>query len=654
MKQSDPKLRELLVDIIEFLPDPVFVKDDQHRWVILNSRMCQLMGVSHDDLLGKSDFDFFPPEQAEVFQAKDREVFRLMKTVENEELFTDASGKTLTISTRKSPIMDREGNKYIVGSLRDITTLKNYEKKLRDSNERFRGAFQHAPHGVALVSLDGEVLKTNDAFVRMLGYSAAELVGKRFHDFTHPADLEKNLELRRKVLEGVGDVYSLEKRFLHANGELIWARLSSSLVRDEQGEPQYFISQIENITDSKKQLEEIIQARTKAENAERARSEFLANMSHEIRTPLNAVLGLSELLLNTEVTDGQRKDFLSVIQSSGKALLHLLDDIIDFSKIDARKLKVVREPYAFRRLFDELKILFLDQARKKNISLQFTIEGPVPAYCIGDQFRLRQVLINLISNAIKFTPIDGIIQASARYDLHTESLTVKILDSGFGIPDDKLADIFQAFVQADTSKTRVAGGAGLGLAISEKLVELMGGRLEVTSELHTGSAFFFTIPQPSHKDDSEVASETHGIRGELSSSKRGQKIPANGMQILVAEDNELNQMLVRAVLEREGYTVKIVANGEEAIAAYKADRFHLVLLDIQMPVMDGYEASRELTKHMLQVDQHTPILALTAHALPEHKQDCIDAGMRDVITKPIDRTSFIQSVTHHITGKKAS
>lgn len=635
LKQPDSKV---LLDIIEYLPDPTFVKDEDHRWVNMNSRMCDFIGVRKEDLVGKSDFDFFPPGEAEVFQRKDREVFQKMEVVENEEFFTDRQGLTHVISTRKAPFQDADGRKFLIGSIRDITHIKRVEAELRDNKQRFKKTFDFAPHGMAQVSLDGKFLRCNRALSEILGYDEAELETKSFQELTHPDDLAQDLAHVKAMIRGEIQTYSMEKRYTHKTGKVVWALLSVSLVHDATGEPQYFIAQVQNISEYKSHIEELKEAKETAELGKRSRSEFLANMSHEIRTPMNSILGLSELLTTTSMNKEDQDEFLRVIHSSGQALLCLLEDIIDFSRIDANKMRVVRDRFSLRTLLQDLRTLFRLQAKERSISLEIVAET-VPDIVEADPYRLRQVLLNLIGNALKFTPYGGAIEVRVATDPNNEMLRFSVHDNGIGIPEDKLSEIFEAFTQVDYSKTRVYGGAGLGLAISHRLVSLMGGRLEVSSKLGRGSRFAFNIKNyapfaealPADKDGSNTTGQP--------------ALPHRSLSILVAEDNSVNQLLVKTILEKAGHKVTVVDNGKEAVNIFGKAAFDVVVVDVQMPVMDGYEAARLIkAKNLEGSPREIPVIALTAHVLDDHRDECQQAGIDEVLTKPVSRKELLRKV----------
>ena len=349
---------------------------------------------------------------------------------------------------------------------------------------------------MAQVAPDGSFLKVNQALCQMLGYSEEELFQRTFQDLTHPDDLEADLAFVRQMLSGAIHTYQMEKRYFHKNGNVIWASLSVSLVRDQEGQPLYFISQIQDISE-RRQVESDRIARQAAEEANRAKSAFLSNMSHEIRTPLNAILGFAQILERDASLSPRQKGILRTIRRSGQHLLNLINDILDMSKIEAGRLELNPIDFCLHDLLDDVEMMFRSRAQAKGLQLLMERADDLPRYVDGDEAKLRQVLINLVGNAIKFTETGGVV-VRVRVDAEPEGidgkaitlrLVVEVEDSGPGIPADELDRIFEPFRQSAAG--RDAGGTGLGLAVSRRLVELMGGRLTVKSQIGKGSCFRF-------------------------------------------------------------------------------------------------------------------------------------------------------------------
>ncbi|MBC7835375.1 MAG: PAS domain S-box protein [Phycisphaerales bacterium] len=568
---------------------------------------------------------------------------------------------------------------------RQMTRMRRTEAVLGEAEQRFRQAFEHAPIGMALVAPDGRWLRVNPSLCALLGYSEAELLVLDFQTLTHPDDLGADLDLVRRTLAGDITTYTMDKRYYRKDGELVWALLAVSLVRDEGGQPAYFVSQIKDMT-ARKQAEENLEtyagellvakaalehqaaellhakgvlerqavelhhARHEAELANRAKSEFLANMSHEIRTPMTAILGYTELLLESPGDSAAVTEAAQTIQRSGDHLLTVINDILDLSKIEAGKMVVETIECSLDRIVNEVQAIIRPRAEAKGISFEVVRVGEIPDAVRSDPTRLRQILLNLAGNAVKFTERGSVelivrLASKAANPAGTDRVQFELRDTGIGLSVEQLGRLFKPFTQADTSTTRRFGGTGLGLTISRRLAEMMNGTLLAASTPGEGSAFALTL-------DFEVVA---GGARPLQVSSCAEPLPVLlGRRVLVAEDGVDNQRLLSLHLRRAGARVELVGNGKLAIevamkTASSGEPFDAILMDMQMPVMDGYTAAGRLRE----LGNRAPVIALTAHAMAGDRQKCIEAGCCDYLTKPVCRDDLLRMIGRWV-GQRAS
>lgn len=477
---------------------------------------------------------------------------------------------------------------------------------------------------VLSIGADGSFLHVNGNWLETLGYAPGEVVKLTVLDVIAPDEHAHCLDVFRR-LAGQEQTERLKTVFINKNGELVFVEGSVGS-RLKNGCPFSIDGIFRNISAHQQTEESMLHHYEILQTASAAKSEFLANMSHEIRTPLNAILGMVNLALEVDSPE-LRLSYLNSIEKSGQALLELLTDILDLSRIEAGKLKLEQVPFRVQELVDSLPDVFGSRAEEKGLELVVPT-GELSAALIGDPGRLKQVLFNLVSNAIKFTAagrvtvrVDCALPTPTQAELH-----IAVADTGIGIPADRLEHIFEAFTQAETSTTRQFGGSGLGLNIAAQLVAMMDGRLWAESEEGRGSIFHFTV------------------RLEIPSSLPPAAIPPadpvayipTDLHILLVEDNDFNQIVAGGFLERRGYAVSIVDNGAEALAALAEARFDLVLMDVQMPVLDGFATTRRIRSGEERDGGRIPIIGLTAHAVTGDRERCLAAGMDSYLTKPIE------------------
>ncbi len=548
------------------------------------------------------------------------------------------TGTVCTLVWRYAGVLDRQ---YDEGR-RLARETQQARAAAQTAESRFRHAFDHASIGKALIGADGAWLEVNPAICRIVGYTEPELLACTFQDITHPDDLETDLDLVKQVYSGEIPSYVLEKRYFHKQGHIVWILLSVTAVRSAEGAFLYFVSEIQDITELKAATAELESARDAALDADRAKSEFLAVMSHEIRTPMNAVLGFGELLLGTPLTEEQQ-EYVAYINQGGEGLLRLINDILDLSKIEAGAVDIERRPFDLRSLVAAVNHTFRPQAVSKGLVLSARVDETVPALVVGDEHRIRQVLVNYVGNALKFTE-RGLVEVSVQGAPVAEGaaevlLHIRVRDSGIGIPEERMDRLFKTFSQVDSSTTRRYGGTGLGLAIVKRLAELVGGHAWAESVVGQGSVFHFT-----------ARLETAAL--ERPTREPGQSATPEvdrNMRILLAEDTESNKRLIQATLAHIGLAANVVSDGLQAVAAVVAAAgagtpYDVVLMDVQMPVMDGIVAAREM-RVALPEHQQPHIIAVTADALIGDRKRCLRAGVDDYLSKPFKPADFASALT---------
>lgn len=770
------------LSLIENLPIHVIRKDLEGRFTFASQSFCDLLGAPLEKVLGKTDFDFYPKELAEKYRADDTRVMHQRKEMNDVEVNQSADGTKSYVQVIKTPIADASGNVVgCQGIFWDVTERMRAEDELRESEARKGALFETAMDCIVFLDEHGVLVEVNRAALQTFGCKRAEIVGQEFADkFVTEVSRDRFRESLSRY-SGAGEMGSMLGRrievvMLRKNGEEFIAEMATQPI-PLKGSAGFAIV-LRDITDRKRAEDALKRAKEAAESANRAKSLFVANMSHEIRTPMNAIIGVTDLLLDGDKLSAEQREYLLIVQESAESLLTVINDILDFSKIEAGRLDLDESEFALReRLGDTLKSLAF-RAHGKGLELACHVDSTIPELLIGDHHRLRQVIVNLVGNSIKFTSqgeIEVDVRLAQQADDHVE-LCFSVRDTGIGIAKDRQDAIFAAFEQGDNSTTRRFGGTGLGLAISSRLVDLMGGKLHVDSDIGRGSTFHFStkLRVAAEQEPSDLPGATPHLQGlrvlvvddnatnrrilaemlenwhmrpacasgaseamsmlreacehdqpfqlvitdghmpdvdgftlaewiqqdpklaggvimMLTSGNRHgdvarceklriaayllkpakqselldaivlatsaatpttldseESIPQRAsriaLRILLAEDSLVNQKLAVGLLERQGHCVWIANNGKEAVTLATKQRFDLVLMDVQMPEIDGMEATALIRAHERKAGGHLPVIAMTAHAMKGDRETCLSAGMDGYVSKPIRAVKLFEAI----------
>ena len=530
------------------------------------------------------------------------------------------------------------------GIMNDITERKLAEAELERQRDFALQVMNALGQGLVVTGPDGRIEYANAAASEMTGFPAEVAIGRFPEDFVRPEDRALLADPRLLRDAGVTTTTTLELNALKADGASLPV-LVTETPRLRDGKIIGSIVLLTDLTERKRLENSLAQARDDALAASRAKSEFLATMSHEIRTPLNSIIGMNELLIGTTLTPEQY-EYAMAVQTSGEGLLAIVDEILDFSKVEAGKLTIEKIDFEPATIIEQTIAMFAARTQAKRLRLTSVIAPEVPMQVAGDPDRVRQILINLVSNAVKFTEQGSIEVRTTVEDVAEDGLTLRFVvsDTGIGMSETARRRIFEPFTQADSSTTRRYGGTGLGLAISKRLVELMGGQIGVESEAGRGSSFWFTAR---FAPATAAASPALGRQPLDDPVETEVGWPSDQHPlILLAEDDPVNQRLAVLQLEKSGYAVRAVADGRAAIAALASDpgAYALVLMDCQMPEMDGFAATRAIRAAELGSGRHVPIVAMTANVMRGAVEACIEAGMDDYISKPVHYANLKQVV----------
>ncbi|MEJ6788720.1 PAS domain-containing protein [Brevundimonas sp. BR2-1] len=580
---------------------------------------------------------FHPEDRARIQEA-------VMHGVETGEGFRTrarlirADGEERLVETHAKTERGPDGRvKAMIGVFQDVTETEQAVVRITESERRYRLLASRVTDIIVTYGVDGLVTYVSPSLEAATGYPPEALIGRPATSFIHPDDVPALTESFRKFVKAPPEYAQrgVTYRGLPRDGEVRWFEARTSIIRDDDGRVVEFQDVVRDVTDTKRLEEALIEARDRAEAGARAKSEFLANMSHELRTPLTSVIGFSGLLQGSTNLPPAERTWANRIATASDALLGVINDILDYSKLEADAVDLDPQPFDPRAMAEGAAAIVESQCLARGLTLIVDVSADLPAALMGDEGRLRQVTLNFLSNAVKFTSA-GTIRLTVAED--AGRLRVAVSDSGIGIAPDKITQLFDRFTQADTSTTRVYGGTGLGLAISHRLIEMMGGQIGADSRPGEGSTFWFTIPLR--------CAEAAGIQA----APADMAVPA-GLRVLMADDAPANRELVTAIMGGLGVNLDAVCDGAEAVEAARSGGYDLILMDVHMPVMDGLAATRAI-RAMGGMVGRTPIVALTANVQPEHVERCMAAGMDGHVGKPIQLTELLD-VMNRVTQRGA-
>lgn len=615
--------------LIETAQDIIYEIDHRQVFTFVNPPLVQVTGVEENKLIGEPYWKMIHEDHKDnVIASYQDQIMQRQDHSYSEFPIVSASQRTIWLGQNAHFFFDNQGTALRASFIaRDITRLKETQEKLKNSEKLYRLLSTNSQDLISLYNNTGDEpirIYVSPSVKTLLGYDPEELLLRTPYEFIHPDDVE----LVKKEIGSAyrkGQVAYVEYRKRKKNGSYIWMESSAQPFYNDDGQQIGFQTSARDITLRKEAENRLTEAKEKAEKATRAKSQFLSMISHEIRTPLNGVIGLTNFLLDENPREDQLRH-LKLLKFSGENLVAIINDILDFNKIEAGKIVLENIPFDLKDFLDNVLQTLVLRASDKGVPLILKYDDNLPAVIEGDPLRLNQVLNNLVGNAIKFTDTGFVhVTVSAlerRGNKHCIQFTVQ--DTGIGIHRDKLRVIFEPFTQASADTTRKFGGTGLGLAITKKLVELMGGGIQADSEPGKGSTFYFTLDF----EEADAIHENKPVRKSIDYTR------VEHAHLLLVEDNDVNQIVATNYLSKWGFQVTIAGNGKEAVDKIQQQAYHLVLMDLQMPGMDGYDATRLIREMSGAYFQEVPILALTALAMTEDIDRLETIGFDDYIIKP--------------------
>ncbi len=618
----------------------------------VNNRWLEMIGYSEEEIMHKNWREVTHPRDVSVtHQRRQAMINREIETYQLEKRFVRKDSSWFWGDVWAAPLWEADGRLLaVVAIVIDITERKRAERALKQNEERMRRYFEQPLIGMQTRSVTQGLIEVNDRFCEIVGYSRPELIRMKWTEFSHPEDVDADLKQFERMLEGDIDSYSLEKRYIRRDGQCIHASIAVYCVRDPDGDVDHFITFVEDISKRKQAELRLQQAKEAAEVANQAKSQFLANMSHELRTPLNAILGYTQILRSDPQLSNHQQGEINIIHRNGEYLLTLISDILDLSKIEAGKIELYPNDFNLPRFLQDLSDLFRLRAQQKGIRFSCELDANLPTFVHTDEKRLRQILINLLGNAVKFTKTGSVTLEIVRCLPHIDQLCFQVRDTGVGISEADKALIYKPFQQVGDLSQR-AEGTGLGLAITKHLIEMMGGQLGLESQAGHGSCFHFSLHLPAVSGfvhPSLTANTVQTITGYQQPTDRGP------YRILIADDCSENRLLLQQLLTPLDFELAEVEDGEACVQWAQQWQPDAILLDLAMPKLDGLGVAQHI--------RATPDLAsicmimISASAFEQDRQAGLAAGCNEFLSKPVILTQLLQALEHglHLTWQTTS
>jgi PAS domain S-box-containing protein len=636
-KRALQDTKEKLETILSLSPAGIYMTDTDGKCIFVNRSWCEMTGMQEKNVLEDGWAKALHPHDRERVFSDWHEKIKAGGVWENEYRYITSEDKVVWVYGRATSILDESGNiKGYVGVTVDISERKRVEQNLLLA----KSSIDEAGEGIFWIDKDARFVNVNLAGCRLLGYSKEELLSMTVPDIdpTFPIERVPSLweELREKRC------LSFETTHRHKNGNILPVKVSLSYIKFEDIE--YSFAFVQDITDRKRFEKTLEDASKKSEMASIAKSQFLANMSHEIRTPLSVILGVADLMDISRLTDEQKSQ-ICLLKGASKSLLLIADDLRDVSKIEAGKLELNLAEHSLKKLLDSTESIMRPFAENKGLQFSVICDSTLPSRIYTDYGRVHQCLLNIIGNAVKFTEKGHIhLKVALEYKEENPLIRFDVEDTGIGIPQDKLESLFNSYTQVDIGKTRQYSGTGLGLAITKEISKMLGGAVTVTSEVSNGSVFSLVIPA-----GIDVLNREEPVDRLVSESKTREISRFSG-KVLVAEDYEGIRKVLKSLLEHLGLEVTLAGDGKEAVEIVFQQSFDLVLMDVQMPVLNGFMATRELRRKGIK----TPIIALTAYAMESDRNECLEAGCDDYLSKPINQKELKRILSKYVRAENNS